>query len=92
MAADVSGGKEYPIIFRIIAAAVEISRDAAKIIRKIKVSGKLDASEKELKQIVTKADIESQKCIVSKFKSLFPKLRFCAEEDVCILAFGSCFF
>jgi 3'-phosphoadenosine 5'-phosphosulfate (PAPS) 3'-phosphatase len=63
-----------------VSASVQASQKAAKIIREIKVSGHLDTMEKAKNDYVTKADFQSQLCIIKSLEKLFPKIRFCGEE------------
>jgi 3'-phosphoadenosine 5'-phosphosulfate (PAPS) 3'-phosphatase len=79
------------LLTNVIAAAVQISRRAARIIRDIKISGSLDTKEKAKNDYVTKADFQSQMCIIRSLEKMFPKLVFCGEEGVCCFFFGILF-
>jgi 3'-phosphoadenosine 5'-phosphosulfate (PAPS) 3'-phosphatase len=68
------------LLTRLVAASVQASQKAAKIIRDIKQSGCLDTMEKAKNDYVTKADFQSQLCIIKSLESLFPRIRFCGEE------------
>jgi|688.fasta_scaffold1570511_1 fructose-1,6-bisphosphatase/inositol monophosphatase family enzyme len=70
------------LITRVVAAAVQVSRKAARIIREIKVSGSLETKEKGFNDYVTKADFQSQMCIIRSLEKMFPKVVFCGEEGV----------
>jgi 3'-phosphoadenosine 5'-phosphosulfate (PAPS) 3'-phosphatase len=72
----------YPLLSRVVAAAVNISQKSANILRDIKASGELNIKEKEKNDYVTKADFQSQLNIVKSLEHLFPKLRLCGEEGV----------
>ena len=72
------------LIARVVAAAVQVSRKAARIIREIKVSGILETKEKGFNDYVTKADFHSQMCIIRSIEKMFPKVIFCGEEGVCV--------
>lgn len=69
-----------PLLSRIIAAAVNISQNSAKILRDIKSSGEMNIQEKEKNDYVTKADFLSQLNIIKSLQHSFPKLQFCGEE------------
>ena len=70
------------LLTRVVAAAVQVSRKAARIIRDIKISGTLETQEKGLNDYVTKADFQSQMCIIRSLEKMFPKVVFCGEEGV----------
>ena len=72
----------YPLLSRLIAAAVNISQKSAKILTDVKKSGELNIQEKEANDYVTKADFLSQLNIIKSLEHLFPKLSFCGEEGV----------
>jgi 3'-phosphoadenosine 5'-phosphosulfate (PAPS) 3'-phosphatase len=72
----------YPLVSRVVAAAVSISQKSANILRDIKSSGELNIQEKEKNDYVTKADFQSQLNIIKSLESLFPKLKLCGEEGV----------
>jgi 3'-phosphoadenosine 5'-phosphosulfate (PAPS) 3'-phosphatase len=78
----------YPLLSRIIAAAVNISQRSANILRDVKKSGELNIKEKQADDYVTKADFLSQLNIVRSLEKLFPKLKICGEEGV----FNACLF
>jgi 3'(2'), 5'-bisphosphate nucleotidase len=71
------------LLSRLLAATVNVSRKAASIIREVKISGSLDVKEKSLNDYVTKADYQSQMCIIKSLEKMFPQLKFCGEEGVC---------
>lgn len=71
------------LLFEIIAASVNASKQAAKIIRDVKKSGTMNIKEKgEKNDFVTVADVESQKLIVKYLKKLFPNINARGEEGV----------
>ena len=72
----------YPLLSRVIAAAVNISQKSAKILRDVKKSGNLNVQEKQANDYVTKADFQSQLNIIKSLETLFPKLKLCGEEGV----------
>jgi hypothetical protein len=72
----------YPLLSRVVAAAVNISQKSANILRDIKASGELNIKEKEKNDYVTKADFQSQLNIIKSLENLFPKLKLCGEEGV----------
>ena len=73
---------KYPLLTRVVAAAVNVSNKSAKILRDVKRSGELNILEKAANDYVTKADFLSQLNIVRSLEKLFPKLKFCGEEGV----------
>lgn len=70
------------LLARVVAAAVQVSRRAARIIRDVKISGSLGTKEKAKNDYVTIADFNSQMCIIKSLEKMFPKLNFCGEEGV----------
>jgi 3'-phosphoadenosine 5'-phosphosulfate (PAPS) 3'-phosphatase len=81
--------KGVELVRDLIAASVTASREAAQIIRDVKISGELNVQEKSEKtDYVTKADIEAQKCIVEHLKHFFPDIKYRGEEGVCRNFFG----
>ena len=72
----------HPLLFRLIASAVDVSRKSASILRDVKSSGEMNIKEKKENDYVTKADVLSQLNIVKSLQHSFPKLRFCGEEGV----------
>jgi 3'-phosphoadenosine 5'-phosphosulfate (PAPS) 3'-phosphatase len=72
----------YPILTRLVAAAVNISHKSARILRDVKRSGELNVQEKAANDYVTKADFLSQLNIIKSLEKMFPKLKFCGEEGV----------
>ena len=80
--------KGVELVRDLIAASVTASREAAEIIRKVKISGELHIQEKtEKTDYVTIADIEAQKCIVEHLKHFFPHIKYRGEEGVCLKLF-----
>ncbi len=77
-----SSANAYPLLTRLVAAAVSASNKSANILRDIKKSGELNIKEKALNDYVTKADFMSQLNIIRSLESMFPKLKFCGEEGV----------
>ena len=77
-----SAMSSYPLLTRLVAAAVSASNKSGQILRDIKKSGKLNVQEKAANDFVTKADFMSQLNIIRSLESMFPKLRFCGEEGV----------
>ena len=73
----------YPLLSRLVAAAVNASNKSARILRTIKKSGDLNVQEKGINDYVTRADFLSQLNIIKSLENLFPKLKFCGEEGVC---------
>lgn len=71
------------LVRNILAASVTATREAAQIIRDVKLSGELNIQEKSGKtDYVTKADTEAQKCIVEHLKHFFPDIQYRGEEGV----------
>ena len=70
------------LLSRILAAAVDVSRKSAEILRDVKSSGQLSVKEKKANDFVTRADFMSQLNIVKSLQHLFPKLKICGEEGV----------
>jgi hypothetical protein len=79
----------YPLLTRLVAAAVSVSNKSANILREIKKSGDLNIQEKSANDYVTKADFLSQLNIIKSLENMFPKLKFCGEEGV---TFGLLYF
>lgn len=77
-----STANSYPLLSRLVAAAVNVSQKSARILRDIKKSGELNVQEKGVNDYVTKADFQSQLNIIKSLENLFPKLKFCGEEGV----------
>ena len=73
---------DYPLLTRIVAAAVSVSNKSAEILREVKKSGELNVKEKAENDYVTKADFLSQLNIIKSLENLFPKLKICGEEGV----------
>lgn len=80
-----SSAQSYPLLSRLVAAAVNVSQRSATILRDIKKSGELNIQEKEANDYVTKADFQSQLNIIKSLEKQFPKLKFCGEEGVIML-------
>ena len=72
----------YPLLSRIVAAAVNISQRSANILRDVKRSGELNIKEKQVDDYVTKGDFLSQLNIVRSLEKHFPKMKICGEEGV----------
>lgn len=72
----------YPLLSRVVAAAVNVSQKSATILRDIKRSGQLNVQEKEANDYVTRADFLSQLNIVKSLEHLFPKMNLLGEEGV----------
>ena len=72
----------YPLLIKLVAAAVNVSQKSARILRDVKLSGNLNIQEKQANDYVTKADFLSQLNIIKSLEHLFPKLKFCGEEGV----------
>lgn len=70
----------YPLLARVVAAAVNVSQKSARILREVKKSGELNIKEKEANDYVTKADFLSQLNIIKSMEKMFPKLNFHGEE------------
>lgn len=70
----------YPLLTRLIAAAVNVSQKSANILREVKKSGELNIKEKEANDFVTKADFLSQLNIIKSLEKNFPKVSFHGEE------------
>ena len=75
-----SSANTYPLLARLVAAAVNVSQKSANILREIKKSGDLNVQEKAANDYVTKADFLSQLNIIKSLEKMFPKLKFCGEE------------
>ena len=70
------------LLSRVVAAAVQVSRKAATIVREIKSSGSLCIRQKGKDDYVTIADYKSQVCIIKSLQNMFPKIKFVGEEEV----------
>jgi 3'-phosphoadenosine 5'-phosphosulfate (PAPS) 3'-phosphatase len=71
----------YPLLSRMVAAAVNVSQKSARILREVKKSGELNIKEKKDEtDLVTRADFLSQLNIIKSLEHLFPQAKFCGEE------------
>jgi 3'-phosphoadenosine 5'-phosphosulfate (PAPS) 3'-phosphatase len=79
-----SASQAYPLLARVVAAAVNVSQKSARILRDVKKSGQLNIKEKDLNDYVTVADFQSQLNIIKSLEKQFSKIHFCGEEGVTI--------
>jgi len=70
-----------PVVLRLVAASVNISHRAGRIIRDVMNKGELGIVSKGKNDLQTEADRSGQKCIVASLYRQFPKISIFGEED-----------
>lgn len=71
-----------PIILRLIATAVAVSKKAGAEVRRITRSGQLDVVDKGVQDFQTQADRTAQRLIVASLTKKFPQCTIVGEEDL----------
>ncbi|CAL8090685.1 unnamed protein product [Calicophoron daubneyi] len=71
---------KVPVLMRVLASSVDLASRASEIIRDVMASKHLDIVDKGVDDFQSKADRDSQRCIVGSLLKSFPGLKIVGEE------------